>query len=263
MSFKKTLIATAVLSGVVILPSQASTLSNPLPIPEPNITVSVGGTHYEVPSDFIVSPHKGEFDLSTPWTQQLPNHEGTVSVNSFDSKSDPSTTFAFAATNNTDNPLTYSFSFNSALSPPLTSTILSASSLGETLSRSDAGTAYVNPIGNNLLLTAFDIKQDGTQVPKNVDIGTGFSHLFSSAGTVVNNEGTKNGTLDCGSAAGNGCVTMSGVLSFVLSPHSAVGISGTLTQTPSTVPVPSSVWLFGSALAGIGAFGRRRRAAGA
>lgn len=55
-------------------------------------------------------------------------------------------------------------------------------------------------------------------------------------------------------AAGNYTIAASGVLHSGLA---ATGLNGHLAFSYSPVPVPAAIWLFGSALAGMGLFGRR------
>ena len=59
----------------------------------------------------------------------------------------------------------------------------------------------------------------------------------------------------------------SGLFSFTLGPNASAGLYADVTITgnlqASPVPVPGAVWLFGSAVAGMGMIGRRKHKAGA
>jgi len=55
-------------------------------------------------------------------------------------------------------------------------------------------------------------------------------------------------------------IVLSSVSGFAQVTHFQVSGSGNdLTPTPNTVPLPAGVWLFGTALAGLGALRMRRR----
>lgn len=165
---------------------------------------------------------------------------------------DPVLFFSANATNNTANPLAYSFSFNTPLLPNLTGKINSHAELGVTLTDGYNDGAKVQPLaGDKFMLKSWDLYGDGSSVSKNVDIGTAYAIANGTAGTNF----SADNSLFCNPS--DPCVTMSARLSFTLTAKDSVGFSGKVVQTP--VPLPGAVWLFGSALLGL--VGTRRKQA--
>lgn len=165
---------------------------------------------------------------------------------------DPVLLFSASATNNSNSALTYSFSFNTPLSPALTGAINSHAELGVTLTDGLNNGASVQPlIGQGFMLKSYDLYAGGGSVSKNVDVGT----LFSIGSGTAYNFYTADSTLFCAQS----CTTMSSVLSFTLTGKDAVGFSGKVEQMP--VPVPGALLLLSSGLFGL--LGWRRRVSAA
>lgn len=181
------------------------------------------------------------------------NSWGGLTINSASFDPDPVVTFDFTTVNTSSKNKTYTFSFNEDLIPSLTGLIDSHAELTGVLTdtNGDAG-AFVNTVASRKLLESFDVDVNGTQVPKNVDIGTSIT-------TVGTQFFSQSGTLNCVA----NCETMSAVVSFVLSKGDTVHFTGMVSQfsaeTISPVPAPGAAWLFGSALAGLISFRRRQQ----
>ncbi len=172
----------------------------------------------------------------------------TIGDASFDP--DPVMFFSASATNNGSNPLAYTFSFNTPLSPTLNGNINSHAEMGVSLTDGLNDGASVKPlVGNNYMLKSYDLYSNGDSVSKNVDIGTAFTIPSGTQTTSY----SADSTLFCGQA----CVNMSSILTFTLTGQDSVGFSGKVVQSP--VPVPGAVWLFGSAVAGLIGVQRRQR----
>jgi len=160
---------------------------------------------------------------------------------------DPLLLFSASATNNGNNPLVYSFSFNTPLVPALNGNISSHAELGVTLTDGLNDGAAVRPlIGQGFMLKSYDLYGNGDSVSKNVDVGTAYSIFSSTGGTSY----SADSSLVCAQA----CVTMSSTLQFTLTGHDAVGLSGKVTQSP--VPIPAAGVLL---LSGLGLLSRATR----
>jgi len=168
---------------------------------------------------------------------------------------DPLLLFSASATNNSTNPLTYSFAFNAPLVPNLIGPVNSHAELGVTLTDGLNDGATVQPTlpGGNML-TSFDLYNDGTPISKNVDIGSLFHILSGTSGTNF----SKDSSLVCSQA----CVTMSAILSFTLTANDSVGLSGKVTQV-AAVPLPAAAWLFGTGVFALASAARRNSLFGA
>jgi len=165
---------------------------------------------------------------------------------------DPVLAFSASATNSSGLPMLYSFAFNAPLAPNLTGAVDSHSELRVALTDGDhspANTTYVLPTPGSLMLTSYDFAGSGP-ISKNVDVGPAFYFDSTNQGLAIFQ---KSSSLSCDQT----CTQMSAQLSFYLSPHDSVGLSGLVEQT--AVPLPAALPLLGSALGLLGlASGRRR-----
>ncbi|HEY4214390.1 MAG TPA: PEP-CTERM sorting domain-containing protein [Steroidobacteraceae bacterium] len=241
-----------VLAGLSLGSSVARAETIAAIVPGTSMSVTIGDqTFNNVALDWtsFVDPKTGQTEFGLTNQIKLTANDGsefTIGSATFDP--DPLLLFSANATNNTDNPLTFSFSFNAPLNPHLNGQINSHAEMGVTLTDGLDDGATVNPFLNELL-TSYDLYSNGTKVSKNVDIGT----LFTIASGTQTANYSANGSLVCT----QDCVTMSSLLAFTLTAHDSVGFSGKVTQSP--VPLPGALVLFGSGLFGLA--GLRRRTA--
>ncbi len=213
-----------------------------------NVPVTVGPNGLGTVSEFSVTGLGGS----------------TASINSLTLNPDPFIIFAVAGTNNTDNPLAFSFIFNEPIN--LTDpTIHAASSIGYTLtdgflaSQGTSGAAGVTiaPFNGPNILVANDFTPTLSQVNKGVDIGPAASGGIAPCGAFVG------ATSNCGPFAathdfGGGPFTlMAAQVSFVLTPHDSAGLSGSVSQVPA--PEPTTLLLMASGLLGIAGWRRYSR----
>jgi hypothetical protein len=185
----------------------------------------------------------------------------TASINSLTLNPDPFIIFAVAGTNNTDNPLAFAFAFNEPIN--LTDAIIHAqSSIGYTLtdgfiaSQGTSGAAGVTiaPFSPPNILVANDFTPALAATNKGVDVGPLASGGAGTCGAFVG------ATSNCGPFAathdfGGGPFTlMAATVSFVLTPHDAAGLSGSVSQIPA--PEPTTLLLMASGLLGLAGWRR-------
>jgi hypothetical protein len=157
---------------------------------------------------------------------------------------DPMLSFNFSLNNFTAYNQVYTIAYNTPLAPTLSGTVNSSASLTATLTDAAgvAGAKIAPANGNGNIMRSWDLTVNGNQISKNVDVG---SQFIVGSGITASNTWSAVNTLECG-IAGDACETMSTVLTLMLSKGDKVTLQGSVVQT---VPVPASVWLFGSALA--------------
>ena len=185
----------------------------------------------------------------------------TASINSLTLNPDPFIIFSVAGTNNTDNPLAFSFVFNEPIN--LSGSISAASSIGYTLtdgfiaSQGTAGAAGVTiaHFSPPNILVANDFTAALAATNKGVDIGPLASGGSAPCGAFVG------ATSNCGPfAATNHTLTggpftlMAAQVSFVLTPHDAAGLSGSVSQIAN--PEPATVLLMATGLLGLAGWRR-------
>jgi|GEM_PF-5569038 len=167
-----------------------------------------------------------------------------VYINDLKYDADPLLSFDITLMNNTAFNQTYSLSYNTPLLPMLTGMVNASSQLTAILTdANNNGAAKIAPLAGSTILQAFDITVNGSEIPKNVDIGNSFS---IGGGTASKNWSAVN-TLVCGTGD-FACETMSAVLTLTLSKGDKVRLYGEVEQIQA-VPVPSSAILLGSMLA--------------
>lgn len=167
---------------------------------------------------------------------------------------DPMLSFDFTLQNNTAFNQTYSIFYNTPLLPNLTGTVNSSATLTTVLTDRNGAGARISPAnGNGNIMRSWDLTVNQNQISKNVDVGSAFA---IASGTGSNTWSAVN-TLICGTGD-NACETMSAVLTLTLSKGDSVRLYGNLIQE-TVVPVPASLWLFGSAIGLMTGMRRRNR----
>lgn len=167
-----------------------------------------------------------------------------VYINDLKYDADPLLSFDITLMNNTAFNQTYSLSYNTPLLPMLTGAVNATSQLTAVLTdANNNGTAKIAPLAGSSILRAFDFTVNGTEIPKNVDIGNNFT---ITTGTASKSWSAAN-SLVCGTGD-FACETMSAVLTLTLSKGDKVRLYGEVEQIQA-VPVPSSALLLGSVLA--------------
>ncbi len=249
-SRKRALLGSVLSALVICSTSWASAAVAP---PLPGMTLQIGNEAFQVDNTlWNYDVTKDTFSLTGPFTAKTSDGSSFTIDNAY-AIPDPVLFFSGSATNNTGNPLAYSFSFNSPLVPSLLGPVSSHAELGVTLTDGLNDGATVQPsVPGGTMLTSFDLYANGTPISKNVNIGDPFNILSGTAGTTF----SADNSLVCGQA----CVTMSALLSFTLTGQDAVGFSGKVVQT-APVPLPAAAWLFGSGLAALVGLARRRMTA--
>lgn len=181
----------------------------------------------------------------------LASDGSSLTLNSAFFDPDPVLLFSASATNNSNNPLAYSFSFNTPLTPALTGAVSSHAELGVTLTDGLNDGATIAPLaGQNFILKSYDLYANAGSISKNVDIGTAYAIFSGTSGTSF--------AADSSLVCGQPCVTMSAQLAFVLTAHDSAGFSGKVVQV-SQVPLPAGLGLLGSGLAALLGLRRRQR----
>lgn len=175
-------------------------------------------------------------------------------VNDLSFDVDPMLSFDFTLQNNTTFNQTYSIYYNTPLLPNLSGLVDSSAVLTAELTDRNGSGARITPAnGNGNIMRSWDITGNQNQISKNVDVGSAFSILAGSG----SNTWSAVNTLVCGSGD-DACETMSTVLTLTLSKGDSVRLYGNLIQE-AVVPVPASLWLFGSAVGLIAGARRRSR----
>jgi hypothetical protein len=163
---------------------------------------------------------------------------------------DPVMFFSGSATNNSNAPLVFTFSFNAPMSPALLGSINSHAELGVTLTDGLNDGATVQGLAGSKMLKSYDLFATGGSISKNVDVGTAFSIFSGTSGTTF----MADNSLVCAVA----CTTMSAVMQFTLTAKDSVAFTGKVVQDVAPVPVPAAFWLLGSGIAGLMGMRRRR-----
>ncbi|NOS80964.1 MAG: hypothetical protein HOP32_05215 [Nitrospira sp.] len=254
---RKAALASLLAGGLVLF---ATSWALALTVP-PTMTVTIGGRTatlldtrtgpVRTGPEWTYNAVEDRFTLARPVTASVANL-GSILITEAYAIPDPVLFFSASASNQTANPLAYSVAFSTPLAPTLQGLVDSHAELGVTLTDGTNNGATVQPTASGgKMLTSFDLYASGTPISKNVNIGDLFQILVPEPDTKTTSFSADN-SLVCGQA----CVTMSALLSFTLTGNDSVGFSGKVVQTP--VPLPAAVWLFGSGLAGVVAFARRR-----
>ncbi|MEY4589457.1 MAG: hypothetical protein RL497_1533 [Pseudomonadota bacterium] len=183
-----------------------------------------------------------------------------IEINDLKFDMDPLLSFDFTLNNNTAFNQTYSIYYNTPLVPNLTGVVNASANLTAVLTDvagSNVG-AKISPLSGSSILRAFDITVNGTEIPKNVDVGNTFIIGNTGPRTATKNWSAVN-TLLCGTGE-FACETMSAVLTLTLSKGDKVRLYGEVEQIEA-VPLPSSAVLLGSMLALLAGVRRKLRAA--
>src|SRR5262249_51056626 len=222
-----------VLAGASMMASATSIWPSDLDLGDASMQVTIGGQAFnDITLNWVAStdPITGKqgFTLSGPPIVLETADGSSLTIGGATFEPDPVLIFSANATNNGNNPLAFSFAFNTPMSPGLLGNITSHAELGVTLTDGNSNGATVQPVSGTML-HPFDIDMNGTPISKNVDVGAAFGFPVnggvggSSTGV---NVFTADGSLVCNQA----CVTMSALLSFTLTGHDSVGFSGKVTQ---------------------------------
>lgn len=183
----------------------------------------------------------------------------TAAITSYGGNTDPEQVFGLGATNTSNQPTTYAFSFSLPLGG-LPTPIASTAELGVTLTAPSGGMARLFPtLGGGLIVDSQDIRFIDTEpfvesVDKGVDVGTAF---VAPAGTTRLRLQEAEGGILSGGPFDLMVVTVAfGLTDEDPGPSGAgVGLSGRVTQT--VVPIPAAAWLFGTGLLALIGFRKR------
>jgi hypothetical protein len=250
-------VTVAGLAGLAVLPENARAESN-APPPDLNVVqmnVQIGNETFsdiELNWGAVTDPVTGETRYrlwgSPPPLQTSDGSQFVIGGSWFDP--DPVMFFSGSATNNSNAPLVFTFSFNAPMSPALLGSINSHAELGVTLTDGFDDGATVQALAGSKMLKSYDLFASGGSISKNVDLGTAFSIFSGTSGTTF----SADSSLVCAVA----CTTMSAVMQFTLTAKDSVAFTGKVVQNVAPVPVPAAFWLLGSGIAGLMGMRRRR-----
>jgi hypothetical protein len=195
-------------------------------------------------------PETGQISLADP--VNIDGGDYTVSLDSMSGNIDPVLGFGLGASNTSGAIKTFAFAFSLPLgglsAPPFINTY---AELGTTLTPFGTGGSVFPTSGAGKIVDSQDIVVNPfVSVDKGVDVGAGLS---TSGGSTVLNFESASGSINSGGPFD----LMSVIVAFGLTDQTGVGMSGKVEQTP--VPIPASVWLFGSGLLGLIGIARRRQ----
>ena len=147
------------------------------------------------------------------------------------------------------------FGFNFDLPIALQGPINADSSVSYSLTAGTAAGAQIAGIGTDKIVRAFEVDTSvGGLGSFNKDVDVGETFFFTGGPQVQNSPVYTASSQFTGDLAYD---LMSVQIDFSLSANSATGLSGFVQQ--AVVPIPPTVWLFGSGLLGIVGIARRRR----
>jgi len=208
-----------------------------------HVVVTFGGQSFDVDAD-IDGQGKGKINNRLLTAQ---NGKLSAIINAeFDP--DPVIIFSVAFTNNTAAPAGFAMAFDEPIN--LNGLIAATSSVGYTLTDGDANGVILAPTApNTRVVVANDVQANLNQVNKGVNVGPQVSGGSAPCSAFAG------GTSVCGpftaanTFSGGPFVDMSVIVSFLLTPNDAAGLSGRVTQ--DAVPEPGTLLLMGTGLVGL------------
>ena len=178
----------------------------------------------------------------------------TISVGSLFGNADPILGFGLgASTSSTGSTFGFTFNLPIALQGPINAD----SSVSYSLTSTTAAGAQIAPVVGSNIVSAFEVDTGVGGLPslnKGVDVGNTF--FFDNG--IAETQGSPVYTASNSFTGDLAYNLMTVKVDFSLSANSTVGLSGFVQQI--AVPIPATVWLFGSGLLGLVGIARRKKA---